>query len=133
MIVALAVAGQAFAETPQTRQAPRQRSAQPSKRARILGLAIGAGAGVAGGIAAAFAALPDASCSDSKTWIAAGSFGTLGAALGYGLAGRGERSARPRSSQLRGAHHADAALASLTFDNGPALRLPMGVRPVAAP
>jgi hypothetical protein len=132
MIVALALAGPAFAETPQTRQAPRQRSAQPSKRARLLGLAIGAGAGVAGGIAAAFAALPDASCSDRKTWIAAGSFGTLGAALGYGLAGRGERSARQQPSQDRGAH-ADAALASLTFDNGPALRLPLGVRPVEAP
>lgn len=81
--VVLSLTSQAFAQTPPDPRRPLRSGT--SKRAKMIGLVVGAGAGFGLGMLAGLQS-PGASCSDRKVWLAAGSFGALGATFGY-LAG----------------------------------------------
>jgi hypothetical protein len=125
MLIALTLAS-ATELSAETRTA-RAAEGRPAGRSRLAAVLIGAGAGVGAGLAAAYAALPDASCSDMKTWVAAGSFGTLGAGIGYAVGGRnGGRTAAPARAPRTKSVRLDARQAPppLRLRQVGALRLP---------
>jgi hypothetical protein len=59
--------------------------ARSARRARVIGMLVGAGAGVGLGLVTGLQLLPEATCKDAKVWGMAGAFGTGGALAGYAL------------------------------------------------
>ena len=93
----LALSNQASKGSP-GREARPPRGPRSSRRGRFIGLVVGAGAGLGLGMMAALKALPDASCTTRKTLLTAGSFGTIGAAIGYRIGEATAESPQPEAS-----------------------------------